>query len=180
MHPQLSAALGRLDAVTHDLRDATGAVPSTLHARKPAPDRWSIDEVLEHVSMVEQLFLTSLIQNVETAKANGLTGEVDEPQLLSEQLRTAVEDRTNRRSAPERVHPTSAMGAVAALASIDACHARLREALTSAADVRLSAVTLDHRFFGTLNVYQWIDFLAGHERRHLAQLQEIARDLQYS
>jgi hypothetical protein len=177
MHPQLLDALGRLTAATHDLRDAASRLPASLHAQKPAADRWSVNEVLEHINIVETLFLTTLIKNVETAKASGLAGEVDEPAMLSAEVRASVEDRSTRRSAPERVIPTGTVAAADALRSIEAGHAQLRDALASAPSVTLSAVTFDHRVFGTLNVYQWIDFLAGHERRHLAQLREIAGQL---
>jgi hypothetical protein len=177
MHPQLAAALGRLDLVTRDLRDTAGAIPASLHARKPAADCWSVNEVLEHVGLVEQLFVTSLINNIEAAQAAGLTGEVEEPPLLAEQVRMMAEDRTTKRIAPERVRPTGGVAVEAALQTIEGGHERLRVALASAEGVTLSAVTLDHRFFGTLNVYQWVDFLAAHERRHLAQVRDIAAQL---
>ena len=77
----------------------------------------------------------------------------------------------------ERVVPTGQVSADAALERIESAHARLREALVSTAGLALSSVTHDHRIFGTLNVYQWVDFLAGHERRHLAQMREIAREV---
>jgi hypothetical protein len=46
--------------------------------------------------------------------------------------------------------------------------------LTSCGGLALSTVTHEHRFFGKLNVYQWVDLIAGHEGRHTAQLREIA------
>ena len=177
MHPQLTSALGRLDAAAQDLRQAATRVPPPLQARKPASDRWSINEVLEHVSMVEQLFLKTLIAGIESAKASGPAVEVDEPPMLSDQLKDVVEDRTTRRNAPEHVHPSGNVAAEAALHTIAAGHAKLRDALQAAPDVALSRVTHDHRAFGTLNIYQWVDFLAGHERRHLAQVREIAAQL---
>jgi hypothetical protein len=175
MHPELAAALGRLDSVTSELRAACASMPAVVQSRKPAPDRWCVNEVLEHLGLVEQLFVTSLVDNIEAAKVAGLGSEVDKPPLLTDQLRTVVEDRTSRRTAPDRVVPTGEVDAAAALEKIAAGHARLRGVIASCDGLALSTVTHDHRFFGTLNVYQWIDLLAGHERRHLAQIMEITR-----
>ena len=177
MHPQLAAALSRLDSVTRDLHAAATSIPLVMQCQKPAPERWCVNEVLEHIGMVEQLFVARLITNIETAKAAGLGSEVDAPAMLPEQLGQILEDRSARRTAPETVVPTGQVDSATALQSIEACHARLREAVASVEGLALSTVTHDHRFFGTLNVYQWVDLLAGHERRHLAQMREIAKEL---
>lgn len=177
MHPQFEAAFGRLDSVTRDLHAAAESVPSSLRSRKPAPERWCVNEVLEHLGIVEQIFVTRLITNIEAAKSAGLGSEVDTPAMLSDQLGIVLEDRSTRRTAPEPAQPTGNVDSATALQSIAACHARLRDAIASADGLALSAVTHDHRIFGTLNVYQWVDLMAGHERRHLAQLREIATQL---
>jgi hypothetical protein len=177
MHPQLSAALERLDSATRDLHEVAAAIPGALHARRPSADRWSINEVLEHISIVEQLFVGSLIHSIGTAKNAGLAGEVDQPEMLSEQLQMTVEDRGVPRTAPERAQPTGTIDATAALTAIAEQHARLRGALASVAGLRVSAVAMEHRAFGMLNVYQWVDLIAGHERRHLAQIRETAARL---
>jgi hypothetical protein len=174
MHPQLAAALSRLDQATHDMRAAVDAVPSPLRSQKPALERWSMNEVLEHVAKVEELFVGSLVASIEKARAAGLGAEIDDPAMLSDPLKIAVEDRTTPRVAPEHVRPTGSIDAAAALAMIQSGHARLRETLEAADGLALSAVTFDHRVFGALNIYQWVDFIAGHERRHLAQLRETA------
>ena len=49
MHPHLDAALSRLDESRAALRAAVEAVPAALRTRKPAQDRWSVAEVLEHL-----------------------------------------------------------------------------------------------------------------------------------
>jgi hypothetical protein len=175
MHPQLAVALGRLDTAASELRTATAALPSSLLGHKPAPERWCVNEVLEHIGLVEQLFVKSLIANIERAKAAGLEREVAAPAMLTDHLRTVVEDRTSPRTAPERVIPTGTVDSKAALRQIEAGHAWLRQVLAECDGLALSTVTLDHRFFGTLNVYQWIELLAGHERRHRVQILELGR-----
>jgi len=180
MHPELAAALGRLDAVTRDLHAAAMSMPTSLHCQKPSPERWCLNEVLEHLALVERLFVEAIARNIAAAKAAGLAPEVDDPAMLSDQLKTVVEDRTTPRTAPERVVPTGQVGAAEAFDTILATRAQLRDAIASADGLALSHVTHDHRFFGTLNVYQWVELMAGHERRHLAQMREIAAQVEQS
>lgn len=173
MHPKLAAALGRLNDVRHDFHQTIEVLPAALRSQRPAPDRWSVNEVIEHIARVEQLFVSSLVAAVERARTAGLPPEIDEPVMLSDELKVMVEDRTTPRTAPDHLRPTGSVDAPEGLRTIEAGHARLRDALESAGDLALSRVTHDHRIFGTLNIYQWIDFIVGHERRHLAQVREI-------
>lgn len=66
-------------------------------------------------------------------------------------------------------------------------HAHLQEVLPLLDDSRavlaadglaLGAVTAEHRFFGVLTVYQWVELVAAHERRHADQIREIGAALQ--
>ena len=177
MHPQLAAALSRLDQVRDEIRALVHAAPVPVRSQKPAPERWSINEVVEHVGKVEELFVGALIASIDKARAAGLGAEVETPPLLAEDLKAVVEDRSTPRVAPEHVRPTGSVDAMASVATIEGSHQRLREALTAAEGLALSAVTFEHRIFGALNVYQWVDFIAGHERRHLAQLREVTAQL---
>jgi hypothetical protein len=174
MHPQLTAALNRLDAATRDLRAAVDAVPVALRAQKPSPDRWSVNEVVEHLAKVEQIFFGTLLARLESARTSGLCAEVEAPPALPEQTRMFMVDRTNARKAPEPAQPTGAVDAVTALQMIDAGQARLKDALQACDGLALSSVTHEHRFFGTLNVYQWLELMAAHSGRHTAQLREAA------
>jgi len=174
MHPELAAALARLDSARTAMRAAIDAVPATLQQQKPAADRWSVNEVVEHVHKAESHFLRPLIAALEGARTSGLPAEVEQPELLPDQTRAFLLDRSNRRTAPETVQPTGTLNADACFKEIEAGHARLHDVLTSCGGVALSTVTHEHRFFGKLNIYQWVDLIAGHEGRHTAQLREIA------
>ena len=173
MNPHLAAALSHLDIARRDLRAAVDAVPAPQRGQKPAPARWSVNEVIEHVARVEESFVGTLLSNLEAARAIGLGPEVADPPMLPDQTRTRVVDRTTPRQAPEHVLPTGAVEAMAGIQTIDATHTRLKDALTACDGLALSTVTHDHRAFGTLNLYQWVELLAGHEGRHAAQVREI-------
>ena len=85
-----------------------------------------------------------------------------------------LNDRANRRTAAEAVQPTGAMAHGAAWAELQRIRASLRATVEAADGLALSTVTHQHPVFGTLNVYQLMDFIAGHEMRHARQIRGIA------
>src|ERR1044072_3246159 len=103
MGPHLTAAFSHLDAATRDLRAAPAAAPIPQRGQKPAPTRWSVNDVIEHVAKVEQSFVGAVLSKVEAARAGGLGAEVPDPPMLPEQTRPRLTDRTTPRQAPDSV-----------------------------------------------------------------------------
>jgi hypothetical protein len=50
MHPRTAELVDLLDRTRADLRRAVDAVPAPRRSDKPAADRWSVADVLEHLS----------------------------------------------------------------------------------------------------------------------------------
>src|SRR5688572_21879131 len=111
MHPHLSSVLAALDESRQLLERAANDVEPPKRAVRPAPERWSLSEVLEHVSLAEAGFTGWIASGIEKARAGGLGEEGAERSPLPEAVRTRLADRVNRRVAPERVQPKGEMGA---------------------------------------------------------------------
>jgi len=173
MHPHLASVLDTLDDARGALTRAADAVPAHRRSERPAPQRWSTAEVLEHLSLAEGGFATWVTAGVAQARANGLGAEGVERAALPERVRTILADRVNRRNAPDRVQPTGGLTADAAWKALDANEQRLRAALTEADGLALNDVIVTHPSLGDFNVYQWIELIASHRRRHAAQIEEI-------
>jgi len=173
MHPHLTSVLGTLDDARGVLKRAADAVPAHRRSERPAPQRWSTAEVLEHLSLAEGGFTNWVTAGVAQARANGLGAEAAERAALPERVRTILADRVNRRKAPDRVQPTGALDADAAWQALDASEQRLRVALIEADGLALNDVIVPHPSLGDFNVYQWIELIASHRRRHAAQIEEV-------
>src|SRR6185503_15073473 len=104
----------------------------------------------------------------------GLGPEDQRREPLPERIRTMLADRTGKRSAPEAAIPSGGMDERAAWAAADKARAGFRAAVLSADGRALSGVIHEHPFFGPLNVYQWVELIAAHEMRHVAQVREAA------
>jgi len=174
MHPHLTEVFSRLDRSRTALRASVDAIAAPLRQQRPAPDCWSAAEVLEHLSIVERLFTGRIAAAIEKARANGLDPEAAARALLPDAIEARMRDRINKRQAPDPARPTGALDAQAAWEAVEAGHHRLRTVLGDADGLALSQVSLDHPFFGAMNVYQWIELMAAHEGRHTEQIREIA------
>jgi hypothetical protein len=173
MHPHLAAVLGTLDEAKNALKLALDSVPAERRTDKPAPGRWSSAEVLEHISLAEAGFSSWITAGIEKARAAGLGTETAARTELPDRIRTILGDRINRRQAPERVHPKGEMSADAAWQAIATGERRLRTVLSLADGLALNDVIVEHPALGPFNVYQWIELMAEHRRRHAAQIAEI-------
>jgi hypothetical protein len=176
MHTHLTEVLSRLDRARATLRGAIDAIPPAMHRQRPAPDRWSAAEVLEHLTLVERLFGGRIVKAVDAARS-GLSAEAHPRAPLPDPVEQRMVDRVNKRQAPEPALPTGSVDVASGWSALEGNHENLRAALAGCDGLALSQVTLDHPFFGTMNVYQWVELMAAHEGRHTEQIKEIAAAL---
>ena len=105
MHPHLEAALSRLDESRAALRAAVEAVPAPLRVRKPAPDRWSVAEVLEHLIITDELYAGSLGTLMKTARPDaGAPARPWKASLLGKFL-AHILSKPGKMKAPKKFQP---------------------------------------------------------------------------
>jgi hypothetical protein len=177
MHPNLTDVFTKLDESQARLRAAVDAVPPPWRSTRPAPDRWSVAEILEHLALVETRLAGLLRRAVDTAMEAGLPPETGARVPLAAALVERMADRVNKRPAPETAIPSGTLDHQAAAAAAGTARAALRDALARADGLALNTVTIPHQVFGELNAYQWLELMAGHEHRHAAQIDELRQAL---
>jgi hypothetical protein len=174
MHAHLQEVLSSLDASRTALREAVASVPAAARDKRPAADRWSAIDVLEHLALAEERFLGFVAKAIDSARAAGLAQETGARVPVSEKVAGAMADRTNRRNAPEMLHPKGGIDERQAWAALDRSRETFRSALIAADGLALGSVVQDHPVFGPLTVYQWAEVVARHELRHVDQIREVA------
>lgn len=172
MHPDCTLLIEHLDRSRHALLDGVHAVPEELRTKRPGDGRWSVAEVLEHLTLVERrsnVLLRGVAQKAKAGLATPANGNLPHSLLL---------DRTHKRVATEAVQPSGSVAVAESLAALESARSDLRAVVSSADERLLGAHAYDHPVFGPLNFRQWVEFLAGHEARHTAQIVEIGQQLQ--
>ena len=177
MHSHLAAVFARLEDSRATLRRAVDGVPEELRQMRPAVGRWSVAEVLEHLVLVNGFFAQRMADAIAEARAAGLNPEQQAREPLSREVVRRMADRSDPREAREAMMPTGRVDAEAAWGSLDAAREAVRTAARGADGLALGSVKAEHRLFGPLTIYQWIELTAAHEVRHADQIREIGAAL---
>jgi hypothetical protein len=152
--------LDYLDDSDRVLDDALAAVPEPARARRPAPERWSVAEILEHVGGVEERVTRMLAQRVAAARTEGLGPEHATDAVVPTVPLDRILDRGAKLVASERSLPHLGLDWTTARDALRSARGSLRE------------LVIEHPLFGPLDFYQWVVFVGGHQRRHAAQIRE--------
>lgn len=141
---------------------------------KPAPDRWSVAEVAEHITVSESM-LGGLVQQ-KIAQSPAAPEKREQVKGKDELILQKVPDRSHKAQAPEFLRPTGRWASEAELTKAfdDARAANIQYIRTTNDDLRDHF--FDHPAFGTLDGYQWLLLISAHSARHTEQIEEVKAD----
>ncbi len=138
---------------------------------RPAPERWSIGEILDHLCLAERSITRVVSKLLQQAAGRGLIGEPGSMESPSHTIDLEIYNRSA--SAPESVRPSPALPLERLLSGLQESRERLQE-VSSRADGRVVGnLTIRHFQLGDLHFYQWLALEAAHESKHLGQIQQI-------
>jgi uncharacterized damage-inducible protein DinB len=141
---------------------------------KPAPEKWSVLEVAEHICLAEGL----LFGAVEKALAEKQNPEWEtKTRGKTEFLERVMVSRDRKATAPESIVPSGKLTRDEVIAKLKESRAKSLK-FAEETKLPLKAHTLDHPFpvFNTLNAYQWLIYIPLHNIRHNKQIEEVKAD----
>ena len=153
------------------LRATRGLSPTQLQY-KPAPDRWSVAECLEHIILTESLVLGNINNTLQQAPDSTASAQVDDD------LRRIMTDRSARAKNPDRLTPTGRWPHEQLLDEFEATRKRTVDFVAST-NAPLRQFGFPHPRFGQLDCYQWLLLAAGHGERHRAQAEEVVAGAEF-
>jgi hypothetical protein len=143
---------------------------------KAAPERWSIKECVEHITLAEK----GLWQMEEASlKAAATPDKRSEVKITDDGLMKIITDRSQKQTAPEPFRPEKYK--VAELSDVVKDFTAERNELIEFVkktddDMRNHMVTMP---FGTIDSYQLLLMISGHCNRHTQQINEVKADPNY-
>jgi hypothetical protein len=162
-------ALDRLTRSRQTLLDAVEGVTESQARWKPAPDRWSILEYVEHLAVSDG----ALIALIERSLQTPAQPETEEERRQREQkIRdTPVPRGANR--APDILKPGDRFSSLseAVAAFLEAREKSLNYTRTTEDDLRSHFAP--HSVLGPLDGYQWLVGNARHAETHAAHIREV-------
>jgi len=164
-------ALQYLETTKKNVLEATKGLSEAQWNFKPAPDRWSVAQVMEHIAAAED-FIRDLVKDKVMMAPAGDAGR--DVKKTDEGVLAMVPDRTTKAQAPEPLVPTNRFG------SPDASIKHFVESRAMTANFLKTTTGLrDHVAdspLGKLDGYEFVLLIAAHSERHTKQINEVKAD----
>jgi len=164
-------ALQYLETTKKGVLEATKGLSEAQWNFKPAPDRWSAAQVMEHIATAEDFIRGMLKEKIMMAPAGEPGRDVKK---TDEGVLAMVPDRTTKLQAPEPLVPTNRFG------SPDASVKHFVDSRATTEDFLKSTTGLrDHVAdspMGKLDGYEFVLLIAAHSERHTKQINEVKAD----
>jgi len=177
MHPRSKEVLNYLDQTRTELRAAVDSIPPPARNTRPAPDQWSVAQILDHLAIAHSRVADVVSKWIAEARAEGLGPDTATTTVLGTIPTERILDRTQKVPAPERLVPRSEVDSETAWSDLEQAREKLRDAFLTGDGLALDQVIQRHPVLGPINMYQWVLFNGSHEARHTLQVREIATAL---
>ncbi len=170
-------ALAYLESTKKAVVDATKGLSDAQWNFRPAPDRWSIAEVMEHLAAAEDM-IRGMDQD-QVMKSPAISPrDPEELKKIDAGVLAQVPDRSHKIAAPEPLKPTNRFGSPAdAEKHFLESRATTEQYLKTTTDLRAHAA--DSPMGVKMDGYEWILLIAAHSERHTKQMLEVKADPNY-
>jgi hypothetical protein len=161
-----------IDRTRAHLLSAVEGLSDEQQAFSPAPDRWCVAQLCEHLSIVEGNvvgLLGKLLARAEESGEASVTPDSFDPVSIEEFVERA---RVVKYEAPERIRPAG-LSLADSLARLKDSRAALHALRPRVERADGRALRFPHPAWGPLDLYQWLLFVGAHEDRHLAQIEAL-------
>jgi len=167
-------ALAYLETSRKDVLDAVKDLSPAQWNFKPAPDRWSVAECMEHIAAAED-YIRGMIESG-VMKAPAAPGR--DTAAIDAGIIANVPARKNKVQAPDEIKPTNRYGSPQnSIAHFLESRAKTEEFLRSTPGLR------DHATDGPTgqkwDAYEFVLLIAAHSERHTNQIKEVKTDPNY-
>lgn len=137
---------------------------------KAAPEKWSIRQCMEHITLSES-FLDQLLQGTLNSPAN--PEKRAEIKIKDEEIVSFLIDRSKKAQAPEPIQPKGNFKSAAEMIQqFNVARDKHIDYMKTTQDDMRNHCT-PHPVFGMLDSYQWMLLLAAHSKRHTLQIEEV-------
>lgn len=167
VHDELIETFASLD-VFFDL-------PSHLRQFEPARGEWSIDEILEHITLTNHFLMITLKQSLAKVLRRAQEQQIQEGESQLDKIVRISDPDAFGWIRPEHMEPTRNI-------SSEVVRIKLAEQKAICMDIlhhikngegQLHRVRMSVQELGKLDMYEWLYFLVQHARRHVIEIERI-------
>ncbi len=170
MHPRLADLLAHAEHTRTELVDFLGSLSAEQFSAPGHGGSWSPSQHAAHLHLVESTSIRALFRAFRTARDQGLASETERSSLVGVLDATDLVAGTRKLEAPDFVRPADAPDWETMRDRLAQSRTGLLTWAAEADGYALATVHFPHPALGTLNLYEWVAMIDGHERRHLRQM----------
>jgi hypothetical protein len=168
----------QFERIKADARELTDGLTEAQFNWRPAPDQWSIEECLSHLTMIGHVEMPAIERAVDEARAQGITGS-SQPQRFGpiERFLIGLAEPPVKRKlpAPKRFTPLHGQPLTAVIPTFLHVQSQFQHQIDRAAGLDLARVKV------VTPVASWLKMSLGgifahtiaHERRHIEQARRV-------
>jgi hypothetical protein len=177
MHARLAETMDYVEDQRKELLRSFAGVSGDRLSRRAVADKWSVAEIVDHLSMVEAGIARLIAKRADRAREAGLGEEKSTESVLTsfDQQRGALERAVLQ--APATVLPRPNIEIEEAVKGLETSREALRAAVLGANGLALGEIKHTHPLLGELDLYQWLIFLGQHEGRHRKQIERTLNSI---
>lgn len=174
MSPKIREILEQISRDRHGLLSSAEGLTTEQTEFRPAPDAWSIADLLHHLALTEEAFSKLVFLMLTRAGEESFPTDPDPGRSVLHSIDAVVAKSENEKAkAPERVRPRSHVSAADAVGRLRASRATVIATAEALSSFDLTQMIHPHPYFGPLNTYQWLLVTGWHERRHTGQIERV-------
>lgn len=166
-----SFAIDHLTKTQQDLIKAVSGLSEAQLNFKAAPDRWSVLECVQHITLA-----SNGLWQMGQGTLSTTNDSIKKSPVMDEQLIKMVEDRSTKAQAPEPIRPVHSPYHTLSetLDAFNADRNKLMEYIkTTNDDLRNHYAQMP---FGYIDTYQVLLMISAHTNRHTQQIEEVKAD----
>jgi DinB superfamily len=181
VHPELEQYRQQFEQIASQAQGLAAGLTEAQFNWRPAPDQWSIEECLSHLTMVGQAELLAIEAAIDSAKARGITGSGAFEYPIWERfiLRETEPPVRHAMPAPKRFVPLHGQPVTGVLPTF--LHVQrnfgIQIARADGLDLRRVKVPTPIVSLLKLSLGSTLAQAAAHERRHIAQARRVRERL---
>ena len=175
-YTSIDEAYSANQAIRDKFKAAVSAFSEDQINALPEGEKWTIRQIVEHVSMVSEGVIHICGKLLSKAESDNRLSN-GKFTVSNSFVEKGVEIVDVKLEAPERVHPVAG-------ATIDESFAKLDAAREMADELRERFEKFDgtqakfpHPYFGDLSAQEWLVLHGAHEARHLRQIRKLAEKI---
>lgn len=158
-------------AAQKELMDVAGGITAEAASTILPHEKWSIAEVVEHVSLVEAGICRIVTRLLEKAREENRPS-VGLAAISASYIEGMQAIANEKREAPEIVTPKG-KSLDESLASLEETSARLIELRPMFDKFDSESFKFPHPFFGDMSAAEWLVLAGGHKSRHIRQIRRL-------